>query len=160
MPICSSSRIYEAHKVLLVARLRGHFIWRIALMQSFSIYCLACCRDANLTSPLQFMQISFLMLICSSANCWSSTLNICRWCAECKFDKLKFARQKLAYCYFTPVATLFSPEFSDARIAWAKNGVLTTLVDDFFDVGASKEEMINLIDLLEKYAYFFHLCFL
>jgi ent-kaurene synthase len=43
------------------------------------------------------------------------------------------------------------PELSDARISWAKNGVLTTVVDDFFDVGSSQEEQENLIQLVEKY---------
>lgn len=65
-------------------------------------------------------------------------------------DKLKFARQKLAYCYFSGAATLFAPELSEARISWAKNGVLTTVVDDFFDVGGSEDELLNLIQLMEK----------
>jgi ent-kaurene synthase len=43
------------------------------------------------------------------------------------------------------------PELSDGRISWAKNGVLTTVVDDFFDVGSSQEEQENLIQLVEKY---------
>lgn len=73
---------------------------------------------------------------------------------ENRLDKLKFARQKLAYCYFSAAATLFAPELSDARISWAKNGVLTTVVDDFFDVGGSEEELINLIQLVEKYTSF------
>ncbi|PRQ30333.1 putative ent-kaurene synthase [Rosa chinensis] len=75
----------------------------------------------------------------------------CRWVIESRLDKLKFARQKLAYCYFTAAGTLFPPELSDARISWAKNGVLTTVVDDFFDVGGSKEELVNLIQLVEKW---------
>lgn len=66
-------------------------------------------------------------------------------------DKLKFARQKLAYCYFSAAATLSAPELSEARISWAKNGVLTTVVDDFFDIFGSEEEMLNLINLVEKY---------
>uniref|UniRef100_A0A1J3J1K3 ent-kaurene synthase n=2 Tax=Noccaea caerulescens TaxID=107243 RepID=A0A1J3J1K3_NOCCA len=74
-----------------------------------------------------------------------------RWIVENRLQELKFARQKLAYCYFSGAATLFSPELSDARISWAKGGVLTTVVDDFFDVGGSKEEMENLIDLVEKW---------
>ncbi|XP_060970207.1 ent-kaurene synthase TSP4, chloroplastic isoform X1 [Cannabis sativa] len=74
-----------------------------------------------------------------------------RWVVENRLDKLKFARQKLAYCYFSAAATLSSPELSDARISWAKNGVLTTVVDDFFDVGGSEEELVNLIQLLEKW---------
>ncbi|CAH2067899.1 unnamed protein product [Thlaspi arvense] len=74
-----------------------------------------------------------------------------RWIVENRLQELKFARQKLAYCYFSGAATLFSPELSDARISWAKGGVLTTVVDDFFDVGGSKEEMENLIHLVEKW---------
>ena len=72
---------------------------------------------------------------------------------ENRLDKLKFARQKLAYCYFSAAATLFAPELSDARISWAKNGVLATVVDDFFDVGGSEEELMNLIQLIEKYIF-------
>ena len=76
---------------------------------------------------------------------------ICRWVVERRLDTLKFARQKLAYCYFSCAATIFSPELSDARISWAKSGVLTTVVDDFFDVGGSEEEQVDLIQLVEKY---------
>ncbi|XP_022147909.1 ent-kaur-16-ene synthase, chloroplastic isoform X2 [Momordica charantia] len=74
-----------------------------------------------------------------------------RWVVENRLDKLKFARQKLAYCYFSAAATLTSPELRDARLSWAKNGVLTTVVDDFFDVGGSEGELINLIQLVEKW---------
>ncbi|KAL5175961.1 Ent-kaur-16-ene synthase, chloroplastic [Glycine soja] len=74
-----------------------------------------------------------------------------RWVVERRLDTLKFARQKLAYCYFSCAATIFSPELSDARISWAKSGVLTTVVDDFFDVGGSEEEHVNLIQLVEKW---------
>nr|WBW04232.1 TPS [Ficus pyriformis]WBW04345.1 terpene synthase [Ficus semicordata] len=77
--------------------------------------------------------------------------NLSRWVAENRLDKLKFARQKLAYCYFSGAATLFAPELSEARIWWAKNGVLTTVVDDFFDVGGSEDELLNLIQLMEKW---------
>lgn len=77
-----------------------------------------------------------------------------RWVVENKLDKLKFARQKLAYCYFSAAATITSPELCDARLSWAKNGVLTTVVDDFFDVGGSEEELVNLIQLVEKYFSF------
>ncbi|KVH97311.1 Terpene synthase, metal-binding domain-containing protein [Cynara cardunculus var. scolymus] len=64
-----------------------------------------------------------------------------RWVVENRLDKLKFARQKTAYCYFSAASTLSSPELSDARISWAKNGILTTVVDDFFDVGGSMDEL-------------------
>lgn len=73
------------------------------------------------------------------------------WVVENKLDQLKFARQKAAYCYFSVAATLSSPELSDARISWAKNGILTTVVDDFFDVGGSMDELANLIQCVEKW---------
>ncbi|KAM0833899.1 hypothetical protein ACQ4PT_063960 [Festuca glaucescens] len=70
---------------------------------------------------------------------------------ENKLDQLQFARQKLTYCYLSAAATIFPPELSDARMSWAKNAVLTTVVDDFFDIGGSKEELENLIALVEKW---------
>nr|Q9XEI0.1 RecName: Full=Ent-kaurene synthase 2, chloroplastic; Short=SrKS2; Flags: Precursor [Stevia rebaudiana]AAD34295.1 kaurene synthase [Stevia rebaudiana] len=74
-----------------------------------------------------------------------------RWVVENKLDQLKFARQKTAYCYFSVAATLSSPELSDARISWAKNGILTTVVDDFFDIGGTIDELTNLIQCVEKW---------
>ncbi|KAJ8762637.1 hypothetical protein K2173_010658 [Erythroxylum novogranatense] len=74
-----------------------------------------------------------------------------RWVVENRLDKLKFARQKLAYCYFSAAASMPAPELSSARISWAKNGVLTTVVDDFFDVGGTEEELLNLVQLIEKW---------
>ncbi|KAL6495714.1 Ent-kaurene synthase TSP4, chloroplastic [Orobanche gracilis] len=35
------------------------------------------------------------------------------------------------------------------RMSWAQNGILTTVVDDFFDVGGSIEELENLIQLVK-----------
>nr|AHJ59325.1 kaurene synthase 2 [Salvia miltiorrhiza f. alba] len=72
-----------------------------------------------------------------------------RWVVENRLDELKFARSKSAYCYFSAAATFFAPELLDARLSWAKNGVLTTVIDDFFDVGGSVEELKNLIQLVE-----------
>ncbi|CAN1290535.1 Ent-kaurene synthase 5, chloroplastic [Linum perenne] len=74
-----------------------------------------------------------------------------RWVMEKRLDRLSFARQKLEYCYFSAAATLYAPELSDARISWAKNGVLTTVVDDFFDVAGSMDELVNLVQLLDKW---------
>uniref|UniRef100_A0A0A0K0X3 Terpene synthase metal-binding domain-containing protein n=1 Tax=Cucumis sativus TaxID=3659 RepID=A0A0A0K0X3_CUCSA len=61
-----------------------------------------------------------------------------KWVIANKLDKLKFARQKSSYCYFFASASLTSPELCDARLSWTKNGVFTTVVDDFFDTGDLK----------------------
>nr|XP_043638080.1 ent-kaurene synthase 2, chloroplastic-like [Erigeron canadensis] len=74
-----------------------------------------------------------------------------RWMEENKLNELKFARQNSAYCYFSVAATLYSPELSDARICWAKNSILVTIVDDFFDVGGSMDEFENLIQCVERW---------
>ncbi|KAK1575082.1 hypothetical protein Q3G72_002385 [Acer saccharum] len=71
---------------------------------------------------------------------------------EKRLDKLEYARQKIAYCYFSVAATLIFPKLSDARKFWAKNGALVTVVDDFFDVGSSEEELVNLVQLIEEKA--------
>ncbi|TVU15794.1 hypothetical protein EJB05_39332, partial [Eragrostis curvula] len=73
------------------------------------------------------------------------------WVKESRLDKLQFARQKLAYFYLSAAGTIFPPEQSDVRVFWALNGVLTTIVDDFFDVGGSKEELENLVILVEMW---------
>ncbi|PIA50757.1 hypothetical protein AQUCO_01200177v1 [Aquilegia coerulea] len=74
-----------------------------------------------------------------------------KWVKEMRLDKLTFARQKMVFCYFPAAATLFSPELSDARLSWAKNSFLAVVVDDFYDGGGSREELLNLIELLEKW---------
>uniref|UniRef100_A0ACD5UVH6 Uncharacterized protein n=1 Tax=Avena sativa TaxID=4498 RepID=A0ACD5UVH6_AVESA len=73
------------------------------------------------------------------------------WVIERRLDQLPFARMKLAYFYLSAAGTMFSLDLSDARILWAMNGVLTTVVDDFFDVAGSKEELENLTALVEMW---------
>ncbi|KAI5334176.1 hypothetical protein L3X38_024309 [Prunus dulcis] len=72
-----------------------------------------------------------------------------RWVVENRLDKLKFARQKQPYCYFSAAISLFLPKLSDAGISWAKSGFLLTVVDDFFDIGDSEEELsqVRLLEL-------------
>lgn len=67
-------------------------------------------------------------------------------------DQLQFVRQRLTFCYLAATTTISPHELSDARIACAKSIMLTVIVDDFFDVGGSKEEQENLIELVEKYS--------
>ncbi|MED6146898.1 hypothetical protein PIB30_039054 [Stylosanthes scabra] len=73
------------------------------------------------------------------------------WVMESKIDKLEFARQKLAYSYFSAAAVLFTPELSNARVSWAKNAVLGTVIDDFYDVGTTEDEKLNLVQLMEEW---------
>ncbi|KAK3034838.1 hypothetical protein RJ639_032293 [Escallonia herrerae] len=45
----------------------------------------------------------------------------------------------------------FAPEFSDARIAWSKISVIATILDDMFDIDGTREELLNIIELVEKW---------
>ncbi|XP_052141625.1 ent-pimara-8(14),15-diene synthase isoform X2 [Oryza glaberrima] len=73
------------------------------------------------------------------------------WVAQTRLDELKFARLMPSITYFSAAATMFPSELSEARIAWTQNCILTTTVDDFFDGEGSKEEMENLVKLIEKW---------
>ncbi|KAM3390515.1 hypothetical protein ACQJBY_012235 [Aegilops geniculata] len=78
-------------------------------------------------------------------------LHLESWVKENRLDQLQFARPKLTYCYLSASATIFPRELSDARITWAKRSVLSSISDDFFDVGGSREELENLVALVEKW---------
>ena len=69
-----------------------------------------------------------------------------------RLDELEFARAMMPLvCRLVPACTMYPPELSDARLAYAMEIILVTTVDDLFDVGGSKEEMENLVTLIEKY---------
>ncbi|XP_062196250.1 9-beta-pimara-7,15-diene synthase, chloroplastic-like isoform X1 [Phragmites australis] len=73
------------------------------------------------------------------------------WEKENKLDQLQFVRKNLTNSYLSAAATISPHELSDARVACAKSIALTLVADDFFDVGGSKEELENLISLVEKW---------
>ncbi|PWZ25715.1 hypothetical protein Zm00014a_036415 [Zea mays] len=54
-------------------------------------------------------------------------------------------------CFFPPAATLFPCEQHEARMAMSKHNILLTVVDDLFDVEGSREEMENLVKLVEMW---------
>ncbi|EPS63183.1 ent-kaurene synthase, partial [Genlisea aurea] len=74
-----------------------------------------------------------------------------RWVVDNKLDDLKFARQKIVYCYFSAAASIFSPEMSDSRMSWAKNAYFTIVIDDLFDTEGSVEELEDLIHFVERW---------
>ena len=68
-----------------------------------------------------------------------------------RLDHLQFARQKVTYSYLCAAGSITPHELCDARISMAKSIVLATVIDDFFDVEESNEELKDLIALVEKY---------
>ncbi|PAN21178.1 hypothetical protein PAHAL_3G447900 [Panicum hallii] len=74
-----------------------------------------------------------------------------RWAKEMRLDELDYARVMPLTCLFPSAATMFPAEMSEARIAAAKTNILATIVDDLFDVRESREEMENLVALIEMW---------
>ena len=69
-----------------------------------------------------------------------------------RLDELEFARAMMPLVYLlVPASSMYAAELSDARLAYAMEIILVTPVDDLFDVGGSREEMENLVTLIEKY---------
>ncbi|KAG2634585.1 hypothetical protein PVAP13_2NG177700 [Panicum virgatum] len=74
-----------------------------------------------------------------------------RWAEEIGLHQLKFARVMPLDVFVFMASTVFAPELYDASIAWMKNSILTTVVDDFFENQGSIEELKNLVALIEKW---------
>lgn len=79
----------------------------------------------------------------------------CRWFTDCKLEQVGLSQQYLYTSYFIIAAILFEPEYADARLAYAKYAIIITAVDDFFDCFICKEELQNIIELVERYCYLF-----
>ncbi|CAM6082817.1 unnamed protein product [Calypogeia fissa] len=77
--------------------------------------------------------------------------NIKRWNEDCGFRKLPFARQKYIEAVFTASCVLPGPEFSPARLVWIRNCVLTTVIDDFFDVGGTFTDMRRFVAAFKEW---------
>ncbi|CAN6329010.1 unnamed protein product [Urochloa humidicola] len=73
------------------------------------------------------------------------------WVKEMRLEELEFARILPMNTYFPPASTIFPPELADARITCCQNSMLATAIDDLFDVGGSREEMQNLVKLIEMW---------
>ncbi|CAM0878487.1 unnamed protein product [Alopecurus aequalis] len=77
--------------------------------------------------------------------------NLKSWEKGNRLDQLQFVRKGLTNCHLTALASVFPHELSDARMACAKTTALIVVVDDFFDVAGSIEELQNLIVLVERW---------
>nr|A0A075FBG7.1 RecName: Full=9,13-epoxylabda-14-ene synthase, chloroplastic; AltName: Full=Manoyl oxide synthase; AltName: Full=Miltiradiene synthase; Flags: Precursor [Marrubium vulgare]AIE77094.1 9,13-epoxy-labd-14-en synthase [Marrubium vulgare] len=74
-----------------------------------------------------------------------------RWYADCRLDTLNYGRDVVRIANFLTSAIFGEPEFSDARLAFAKHIILVTRIDDFFDHGGSREESYKILDLVQEW---------
>ncbi|CAI9775669.1 unnamed protein product [Fraxinus pennsylvanica] len=78
-------------------------------------------------------------------------LDLERWYKDNRLDCLKFGRRVMQTAYFLIASLLSGRELSEARIAYAQCIILVTLIDDFFDDYGSKEELLNIVEMVKKW---------
>ncbi|KAK9155486.1 hypothetical protein Sjap_002966 [Stephania japonica] len=66
-------------------------------------------------------------------------------------SSLPFVRDRLVECYFWIVGVYFEPCYSLARIFMTKVMILTSIIDDFYDVYGTLEELQLFADALERW---------
>ncbi|KAL8521792.1 hypothetical protein ACS0TY_012086 [Phlomoides rotata] len=74
-----------------------------------------------------------------------------RWYTYCRLDTLNCGTDVVRFANFLTSAIFGEPEFSDARIAFAKQIILVTHIDDFFDHSGSREESYMILDLVQEW---------
>ncbi|KAL8521794.1 hypothetical protein ACS0TY_012088 [Phlomoides rotata] len=74
-----------------------------------------------------------------------------RWYADCRLDILNYGRDAVRIANFLTSAIFGEPEFSEARLAYAKQIILVTRIDDFFDHAGSREESNRIHDLVQEW---------
>ncbi|CAO2143585.1 unnamed protein product [Urochloa humidicola] len=73
------------------------------------------------------------------------------WVKEARLDELDFTRIMPLHMLFVAASTMFTSELSQARIAWSKMAVVSTPMDDLFDAVGTREEMENLVMLIDNW---------
>ncbi|KAK9155479.1 hypothetical protein Sjap_002959 [Stephania japonica] len=78
--------------------------------------------------------------------------NISKWWKHMNVSSsLPFVRDRLVECYFWIVGVYFEPCYSLARIFMTKVMILTSIIDDFYDVYGTLEELQLFADALERW---------
>ncbi|KAJ8616328.1 hypothetical protein MRB53_035700 [Persea americana] len=73
------------------------------------------------------------------------------WTRDNGISSIGFGRDKTVYCYFAMATTAYHPHLSAVRMTSAKNGILLTIIDDFFDVQGSMDELTRFTDAVERW---------
>lgn len=77
-------------------------------------------------------------------------MRVLRWVRDRQVMTLKFEWHVLIASYVGFTVIHFEPESADARRTWSLNSLVGTIADDMFDIDGSREELLNLIQLMEK----------
>nr|AZB50372.1 terpene synthase 4 [Origanum majorana] len=74
-----------------------------------------------------------------------------RWYEDCRLDKLSYGRDVVKISSFMASILMDDPELADVRLSIAKQMVLVTRIDDFFDHGGSREDSYKIIELVKEW---------
>lgn len=73
-----------------------------------------------------------------------------RWYEDCRLDTFKSGRDAVGAANFLTSAIMGDPEYSDVRLAFAKQIVLVARIDDFFDHVGPREESYKILELVKE----------
>ncbi|EPS74670.1 hypothetical protein M569_00085 [Genlisea aurea] len=77
-----------------------------------------------------------------------------RWYyVDSKLDSMEYGRNVTRVAHILTSAMMADPELDHARAAFAKNIVLVTRLDDFFDYHGSREDSLKIIDLIREWKH-------
>lgn len=68
-------------------------------------------------------------------------------------EKLSFARDRCVECYIWALGIYFEPKYSLGRTIITKIVVLTSIMDDIYDLYATFEELQLFIHAIERFAF-------
>ncbi|PWA94009.1 geranyllinalool synthase [Artemisia annua] len=74
-----------------------------------------------------------------------------RWSKKWGLTEMGFGREKTLYCYFAVAASTALPHDSIIRMLVAKSAIVITVVDDFFDMRGTLEELHLLVDAIYRW---------
>ncbi|CAI9103607.1 OLC1v1002124C1 [Oldenlandia corymbosa var. corymbosa] len=72
-----------------------------------------------------------------------------RWFGMNGLRDVNAPKNVLHSAYYLIAADMFEPQLSGVRISYSQTVILLAIVDDMFDKAASREELINIIDLVK-----------
>ncbi|KAJ8767584.1 hypothetical protein K2173_018142 [Erythroxylum novogranatense] len=74
-----------------------------------------------------------------------------RWSNHWGIPKMRFCREKSAYCYFAIASSTSLPWDCDLRMIIAKSAIVVTIADDFYDIEGSLDDLRKLTSAVQRW---------
>ncbi|CAI9783885.1 unnamed protein product [Fraxinus pennsylvanica] len=127
--------------------------WRVQKLEAkWFIYVYENRHDADYTI-LEFAKLDFNIV---QAMYQDEIKQMSRWYkASCVTEKLSFARHRLVECFLWALEFTPEPQFRYSRRILTNIGVLVTIIDDFYDVYGSLDELELFTDIVERWVFIY-----